>query len=265
MLLARGRDAQPPWAFGWASLEPGCLSWLDLAGCGPGSRCAFLGPRARVKCNLERAGAKASGGHVRDAGSTAGRFGRPCGVSFAQKALRSPFSKPLLQSSPFPSLSRPSRFQHSTSVWRESGQFEKMKTFLKWHVPVAERWQTEPAGSGAGALSIFKYPKYAPFLAAKPQQCLPASPSFLGPGVHKERRPPRRPGGATVAMGGAAGSLVLGGPLSWGWHMMPGFGGLAQHCFPGVMVSMWCGKSFRVLITPAANRFHLPWALGNLG
>lgn len=57
-----------------------------------------------------------------------------------------------------------------------------MKTFLKWHVLVAERWQAEPGGWGAVPCPSPKYPKYVPSLAAKPQQCLPSSPPPSDPG-----------------------------------------------------------------------------------
>jgi hypothetical protein len=44
-----------------------------------------------------------------------------------------------------------------------------MKTFLKWHVPVAERWQPELREVELVPCPSPKYPKYVPSLAAKPQ------------------------------------------------------------------------------------------------
>lgn len=79
-----------------------------------------------------------------------------------------------------------------------------MKTFLKWHVPVAECWQPELWGVESVPCATPKYPKYAPTLAAKPQQCLLAFPSSLGPRVCVEISPLSGLSGASAAKGGAA-------------------------------------------------------------
>lgn len=93
--------------------------------------------------------------------------------------------------------------------------WKKMKTFLKWHVPVAECWQPELWGVEPVPCASPKYPKYVPSLAAKPQQCLLAFPSSLGPRVCMEISPLSGFSGASAAKGGAVASLALGGLLGW--------------------------------------------------
>lgn len=53
---------------------------------------------------------------------------------------------------------------------------EKMKTFLKWHVPVVSAGRQSPGAAGPDPCLSPKYPKYVPSLAAKPQQCPPYPP-----------------------------------------------------------------------------------------
>lgn len=53
---------------------------------------------------------------------------------------------------------------------------EKMKTFLKWHVPVVSAGRQSPGAAGPDPCLSPKYPKYVPSLAAKPQQCPPSPP-----------------------------------------------------------------------------------------
>lgn len=65
---------------------------------------------------------------------------------------------------------------------------EKMKTFLKWHVPVVSAGRQSPGAAGPDPCLSPKYPKYVPSLAAKPQQCPPYPP--LRPrtqGLHGDR------------------------------------------------------------------------------
>lgn len=116
---------------------------------------------------------------------------RPCGSQLWQAlgcfslhsmlwgtGFQSPLGSPLW---PSPSLSCP-LFTLSMSVAGPGQQLsQEMKTFRKWHVPEAEALAGRPGGSGA-LLSIPKYPKYVPSLAAKPQQCLPSSPPPSDPG-----------------------------------------------------------------------------------
>lgn len=64
-----------------------------------------------------------------------------------------------------------------------SQRLGEMKTFLKWHVPVAECWQPALWGIEPVPCASPKYPKYVPSSAAKPQQCLLVFPSSLGPRV----------------------------------------------------------------------------------
>lgn len=87
---------------------------------------------------------------------------------------------------------------------------EKMKTFLKWHVPVVSAGRQSLGAAGPDPCLSPKYPKYVPSLAAKPQQCPPSHPpSALGPRVCTETGLPQGPGGASAAKGGALASLAL--------------------------------------------------------
>lgn len=96
-----------------------------------------------------------------------------------------------------------------------------MKTFLKWHVPVAACWQAERGGAGPDPCLSPKYPNYVPFLAAKPQQCLPSPLRPRTRGLRGDRpaaRAPRRhrcQGRSSAAWRAPVGA-------GHGWHVLPG-------------------------------------------
>lgn len=76
----------------------------------------------------------------------AGRFGRPHGVFFAQRARKLAFQPSLLPAMTFTFPLLPPLPALNECGGNLANDWEKMKTFLKWHVPVAECWQAEPGG-----------------------------------------------------------------------------------------------------------------------
>lgn len=66
--------------------------------------------------------------------------------------------------------------------------------------------------------------------------------------------------GASVAKGGAAASLELGGPLGWygyQWHVLPSSGLCALSCFPGVSASASWGSNLMLLVWGMTSFFSL--------
>lgn len=132
-----------------------------------------------------------------------------------------------------------------------------MKTFLKWHVPVAERWQAEPAGKWnrfpVHPLNILSM--FPPWPQNHSNVSLPSPPpSDPGSARRSARRkvpeapplPREEPRPAWRLAGFRVGT---GHPR----RVLPSSGHQGQFCFPRVNVSMSRGRPSGPLGTPSGS------------
>lgn len=180
-----------------ASLEPGSLAWLDawspLHTPGPWSERALIQPWARVKHDFLRDGGRGWGATWDGVRPSGRRLWQAPQRFLCTESSRARFPALLARGSDL-YLPSPAPSSRSQRVWREPGQRLRENEDISQMACPRGRVLAGRAWGRVGPDPCLspKYPKYAPSLAAKPQQCLPSSPPPSDPG--SARRPACRKG-----------------------------------------------------------------------